>query len=31
MPAWGAVLSTEEIDQVVEYIRALPAKAEEIH
>lgn len=26
MPAWGAVLSKEEIDQVVEYIRALPAR-----
>lgn len=29
MPAWGAVLSGEEIDQVVEYIRALPARKEE--
>ncbi len=31
MPAWGAVLSPGEIDQVVEYIRALPAKAEDMH
>ncbi len=28
MPAWGKVLSAQEIDQVVAYIRALPAKAE---
>lgn len=26
MPAWGGVLTAEEIDQVVEYIRALPGQ-----
>lgn len=28
MPAWGGVLTADEIDQVVEYIRALPGRPE---
>lgn len=31
MPAWGKVLSTEEIDKVVEFIRALPPRQAHAH